>query len=122
MSGGFTRVIDHIKRCFDLDYGFANTLGLKNGELTGGILGDILDGHQKVLILRKVALKENILPEQVIAVGDSANDLEMLSSAKSFLREHAACSLSLPNLDALLYFIGISSNEVNPLFKRVSVK
>ena len=58
----------------------------------------------------------------MIAVGDSANDLEMLSSAKSFLRECAASSLSLPNLDALLYFIGISSNEVNPLFKRVSVK
>ena len=65
-----------------------------------------------------------------IAVGDGANDLEMLSraslgiafNAKSFLRERAAGSLSLPNLDALLYFIGISRNEVNTLFKRERVK
>ena len=55
---------------------------MKNGELTGRILGDILDGHQKVLILRKVALKENILPEQVITVGDGAKELGMLSSAR----------------------------------------
>jgi phosphoserine phosphatase len=81
VSGGFTRVIDHIKQRFNLDYGFANTLEIKNGELTGRILGNILDGHQKGVILREVALKENILPEQVIAVGDGANDLEMLSSA-----------------------------------------
>ena len=70
VSGGFTRVIHHIKQRFDLYYGFANTLEVKKGELTGGILGEILDGHQKGLILREVALKENILPEQVIAVGD----------------------------------------------------
>ncbi len=64
VSDGFTRVIDHIKQCFDLDYGLANTLEVKNGELTAGILGDILDGHQKGLIFREVALKENILPEK----------------------------------------------------------
>ena len=58
----------------------------------------------------------------MITVGDGANDLEMLSSAKSFLREHTVGSLSLPNLDALLYFIGISRNEVNALFKREGVK
>ena len=125
VSGGFTRVIDHIKQRFNLDYGFANTLEIKNGELSGHILGDILDGHQKGVILREVALKENILPEQVIAVGDGANDLEMLSSAslgiafnaKRYLRERAAGSLSLPNLDALLYFLGISKTEISGLFK-----
>ena len=84
VSGGFTRVIDHIKQRFDLDYGFANTLEVKNGELTVGNLGDILDGHQKGLILWEVALKENILPERVIAVGDGANNLELLSMPQVF--------------------------------------
>ena len=122
-SGVFTRVIEHIKQRFNLDYGYANTLEVKNGKLTGRISGDILDGHQKGVILRKIAYRENILPEQVIAVGDGANDLEMLSSAglgvafnaKRFLRERASGSLSLPNLDALLYFLGISNYEVNSL-------
>ena len=126
VSGGFTRVIDHIKQRFNLDYGFANTLEVKNGELTGRILGDILDGHQKGVILREVAHKEKLLPEQVIAVGDGANDLEMLSSAslgiafnaKRYLRERAASSLSLPNLDALLYFLGISKTEISGLFEQ----
>ena len=81
VSGRFIKFFDHIKQRFDLDYGFANTLEVKTGELTGGILGDILDGHQKGLILREVALKENFLPEQVIAVCDGSNDLEMLSRA-----------------------------------------
>jgi len=123
VSGGFTRVIEHIKQRFNLDYGYANTLEVKNGKLTGRISGDILDGHQKGVILRKIAHRENILPEQVIAVGDGANDLEMLSSAglgvafnaKRFLREPASGSLSLPKLDALLYFLGISNYEVNSL-------
>ena len=84
MSSGFIRVIDHIKQRFNLDYGFANTLEVKNGELTGGILGDILDGHQRGLILREVAFKENIFPEQVIAVGDGANDLGISFNAKRF--------------------------------------
>ena len=125
VSGGFTRVIDHIKHRFNLDYGFANTLEVKKGELTGRILGDILDGHQKGVILREIALKENILPEQVIVVGHGANVLEMLSSASlgiafnttRYLRERAAGSLSLPNLDALLYFLGISKTEISGLFK-----
>ncbi|MBC8258627.1 MAG: phosphoserine phosphatase SerB [SAR324 cluster bacterium] len=130
VSGGFTRVIDHIKQRFELDYGFANTLEVKNGELTGQILGEILDGHQKGVILREVARKEKLLSDQVIAVGDGANDLEMLSSAslgiafnaKLFLRERAAGSLSLPNLDALLYFLGISRHEVNALFQQEQPK
>ena len=85
---------------------------------------------KKCVILREVARKENIHPEQVIAVGDSANDLEMLSSAglgiafnaKRYLREHAAGSLSLPNLEVLLYNLGISRHEVNALFQREHIK
>ena len=96
-----------------------------NGELFGHILGDIRDGHQKGVILREVTLKENILPEEVIAVGDCANDLEMLPSAslgiafyvKRYLRERATGSLSLLNRDALLYLLGIPKTEISGLFK-----
>ena len=130
MSGGLNRIIDHIKQRFYLDYGFANTLEVKNWELTERILGEILDGHQKGVILRGVALRENILPELVISVGDGANDLATLSSAslgiainaKSFLLEHAVGSLSIPNNDALLYFLGVSHHEINALFKREHIK
>ena len=80
---------------------------------------------KKCVILREVALKENIHQEQVIVVGDDANDLEMLSSvslgiafdAKRYLREHDAGSLSLPNVQVLLYFLGIFRHEVNVLFQ-----
>ena len=85
---------------------------------------------KKCVILWEVALKENIHPEQVIAVGNGANDLEMLSSAslgiafnvKRYLREHAAGSLSLPNLEVLLYFLCISRHEINALFQREHIK
>ena len=85
---------------------------------------------KKCVILLEVALKENIHPEQVIAVGDGANNLEMLPSAslgiafnaKRYLREHDAGSLSLPNLEVLLYFLGISRHEVNALFQREHIK
>ena len=85
---------------------------------------------KKCVILQEVALKENIHPEQVIAVSDGANDLEMLSSAglgiafnaKRYLREHAAGCLSLPNLEVLLYFLGIFPHEVNALFQREHIK
>ena len=88
-------------------------------------MGEILDRNQKGVILREFALKKNIIPEKVIAVGDGTNDLEMLSSSsigitfnsRRYLRERAARSPSLPKTDALLYLLGISKTEISGLFK-----
>ena len=70
VSGGFSIVIDHIRSRFDLDYGLANTLEIKDGFLTGRILGDIIDGPMKANLLREISLREKIPLEQIIAVGD----------------------------------------------------
>ena len=123
VSGGFNLVFDHIRNRFDLDYGFANTLDIRDGQLTGRILGDIIDGSIKARLLREVSRSERIFPQQVIAVGDGANDLVMLSeaglgiaiNANRFLRKRDSGSLSLPNLDALLYVLGISRSDMEAL-------
>jgi len=123
VSGGFSVVIDHIKEHFGLDYGFGNTLEVKDGLLTGRVLGKVIDGSQKAVLLTQVAEKEQISLEQVIAVGDGANDLNMLScaglgiafNAKRFLQERTSGNLSQANLDAILYFLGISREEIDSL-------
>ena len=120
VSGGFTYFIEQIQQEFALDYGFANTLEIKDGVLTGEVIGEIVDGRRKATITQEIAQKENISLEQVIAIGDGANDLQMLScvgmgiafNAKQFLQERVTGSLSQPNLDAILYFLGISSQEL----------
>ena len=85
---------------------------------------------KKCVILPEVALKENIHPKKVISVGDGTNDLIMLSNislgiafnAKRHLREHSVGSRFLPNLEELLYFLGISRHEVNAFFQREHIK
>ena len=88
--------------------------------MTGELLGEIVDGQRKAQLLQKIAARESIVPEQVVAIGDGANDVQMLAiaglgiafNAKPVLQERASGQLNQPNLDALLYFLGLSEQEL----------
>jgi len=95
---------------------YANELDVVNGKLTGKVAGDIVDGNRKALLLRELAVREGLQLEQVIAVGDGANDLPMLSAAglgiafraKPVVQQSAEQSISTLGLDAILYLLGFS--------------
>jgi phosphoserine phosphatase len=114
LSGGFTYFGNALKKRFDVDYVYANELEIVDGKLTGNHLGDIVDGKRKAELLRLIAQVEKIELEQVIAVGDGANDLPMLNlaglgiafHAKPKVKENAQQSISTIGLDGVLYFLG----------------
>ncbi len=120
LSGGFRFVGDYLKDKLGIDYVFANELDIKNGLVTGEVVGEIVDGEMKAELLRNLAKQENIALEQTIAVGDGANDLPMISiaglgvafNAKPVVRQKAANAISSVGLDGLLYLIGIHDREI----------
>ena len=120
LSGGFRFVGEYLKNKLGIDYVFANELDIKDGVVTGRVVGEIVDGQRKAELLRKLAEQENIALEQTIAVGDGANDLPMISiaglgvafNAKPVVREKAANAISSVGLDGLLYLIGIHDREI----------
>ncbi len=120
ISGGFTRFCNRIQEDFCLDYSYANTLEMVDGKLTGRLEGPIVDRQRKAEILYEVAAAEGVSPEQVVAVGDGANDIDMLSvaglgiafNAKPKVREAVDTSLNIPYLDAVLFLLGVSREEV----------
>lgn len=118
LSGGFTYFGNYLKKQFDLDYVYANELEIVDGKLTGRHLGDIVDGKRKADLLRLIAQVEGLDLQQVIAVGDGANDLPMISlaglgvafHAKPKVKENAKQSLSNFGLDGLLYLLGFKDS------------
>ena len=131
LSGGFTYYGNYLKKIFDIDYVYANELEIIDGKLTGEYLGDIVDGKRKAELLKLIAQVEKIDLEQVIAVGDGANDLPMLNiaglgivfHAKPKVIANAQQSISTIGLDGVLYFLGfrdihIDESELNH-FKKV---
>jgi len=120
ISGGFTYFGESLKQRLDIDYVYANELEVTNGQLTGNVIGDIIDGPGKARILKEIADAEGISLAQVIAVGDGANDLPMLNAAglgiafqaKQMVRESADHSLASVGLDGILYLIGVRDREV----------
>ncbi|MBR1928359.1 MAG: phosphoserine phosphatase SerB [Paludibacteraceae bacterium] len=123
LSGGFTFAGKPLQERFGIDYLFANELEIKDGKLTGNYVGDIVDGKRKAELLRLIAQMEHIDLEQVIAVGDGANDLPMLGlaglgiafHAKPKVKATAKQSLSTLGLDGILYFLGFRDIHLESL-------
>ena len=121
LSGGFTYFGNYLKKRFDVDYVYANELEIEDGKLTGKHVGDIVDGQRKADLLRLLAQVEKIELQQVIAVGDGANDLPMLNiaglgiafHAKPKVKENARQSISTLGLDAVLYFLGFRDIHIH---------
>jgi phosphoserine phosphatase len=120
ISGGFSIATDALKAKLGIDYAYSNTLEVKDGKLTGRVVGPIVNGRRKAELLETIAQAEGVLLDQVIAVGDGANDLPMLERAglgiafraKPKLREAADTSISTGGLDSILYLLGISAQEL----------
>ncbi len=116
LSGGFNYFGEYLQRRLGIDYVYANELEIVDGKVTGEVQGVVVDGQRKAELLREIARREGIDLEQVIAVGDGANDLPMLSiaglgiafRAKPIVRANAKQSISTLGLDGILYLLGIS--------------
>ncbi|OEU68888.1 MAG: phosphoserine phosphatase SerB [Desulfovibrio sp. S3730MH75] len=121
LSGGFTYFGKELQKYLGVDYVYANELEIIDGKLTGNVLGDIVDGAKKAELLREIAKKEKISLQQVIAVGDGANDLPMLSiaglgiafHAKPKVKQDARQSISHFGLDSILYLVGLRDRETD---------
>src|SRR5215469_21889 len=120
VSGGFVQVIAPLAAELGISYVAANVLEISAGKLTGRLSGPVIDRAAKADALRQFATEANVPLSQTVAVGDGANDLDMIAAAglgiafnaKPVVRDAADTSLSVPYLDAILYLLGISSDEV----------
>ncbi len=123
ISGGFIEVAEPIRARLELDYVFANQLEIVDGKLTGRVVGPIVNRQRKAELLEMIAKTERIALDQVIAIGDGANDLDMLNlaglgiafNAKKIVREQAKYVVNQRNLDAILYLLGIREAEANAI-------
>lgn len=115
VSGGFTNVINSPLQEMKIDYIFANELEVREGKLTGNLIGEIMDAAGKAKSLKIAADTENIPLDNVVVVGDGANDLEMMAiaghsfayNAKQIVKERAETTISHPDMRAILLFVGV---------------
>ena len=120
VSGGFSQLTNALAADLGLDYAAANTLEIAGGKLTGHLTGPVIDRAGKAAALRQFAEQAGIPLSQTVAVGDGANDLDMITAAgmgiafnaKQAVRDAADASVSVPYLDTVLYLLGVSRDEV----------
>jgi phosphoserine phosphatase len=120
ISGGFMCIAERFKEKLGIDYAYANTLEIERGAATGRVIAPIVNAQRKADLLDLIAQQERILLDQVIAIGDGANDLLMLEkaglgiafNAKPAVREQADMSISQKNLRSILYLLGISGRDL----------
>lgn len=119
LSGGFNYFGRYLQQRLGIDYVYANELDIVDGKVTGEVVGTVVDGQRKAELLAMLAQKEGIALEQVIAVGDGANDLPMLSvaglgiafRAKPLVKASAQHAISTLGLDAILYLLGFRDRD-----------
>jgi phosphoserine phosphatase len=120
VSGGFVQVIEPLAAELGIGYVAANVLEISGGKLTGQLSGPVIDRAGKAAALRGFAADAGVPLSQTVAIGDGANDLDMIAAAglgvafnaKQVVRDAADTSVSVPHLDAVLYLLGISSDDV----------
>ena len=120
VSGGFTQVTDRIASDLGIDFAAANELEVVEGRLTGRIVGAVVDRAGKADALRRFAAAAGVSEAATVAIGDGANDLDMLSAAglgiafnaKPVVQQAADTAVNVPYLDAIMYLLGISREEV----------
>lgn len=120
VSGGFTHITDWLAEELDLDHAVANVLEVVDGRLTGEVVGQVVDRARKAQLLGEFARAEGIPLSQTVAVGDGANDLDMLAAAglgvafnaKPVVQEAADTTVNVPYLDAILFVLGVTRDEV----------
>lgn len=120
VSGGFTQITDSLVAELGIDYSAANVLEVIDGKLTGHVVGEIVDRPGKARALERFAREAGLPISQTVAIGDGANDLDMIGAAglgiafnaKPVVRQAADTAVNTPYLDSILYLLGISRDEV----------